>query len=289
MPARLIVNADDFGLTRGVNRAVGELYAAGVLTSTTLMANGAAFEDAVQVALAHPGLGVGCHVVLTDGIPVSAPETIPSLMGADGKSFRPTLIEFLRAPLLGRLKMDEVAREAEAQIEKLQRAGIRVTHVDTHKHTHLFPGIARTLLQVAEQCGVRAVRNPFEPEWSLRLGQGSRGRRMAVGAIGLLRPKFDALIRAGHVLTTDGTVAISATGELDAGTLRETLRGLPETGTYELCCHPGYNDGDLDRVTTRLRAHRDVERESLLAEVPKALGGVGAPGLISYGSLEAKS
>ncbi|WP_375508503.1 ChbG/HpnK family deacetylase, partial [uncultured Caballeronia sp.] len=80
-----------FGLTRGINRAIAELHAAGALTSATLMANGPAFDDAVAIAHAHPGLGVGCHVVLTDGTPVSHPHSIPSLMGADGKTLRETV------------------------------------------------------------------------------------------------------------------------------------------------------------------------------------------------------
>ena len=290
MPARLILNADDFGLTHGINRAVGELHSAGVLTSATLMANGGAFEDAVAVAHAHPGLGVGCHIVLTDGVPVSAPEHIRSLLGADGKSFRPSLPDFLMALFCGRINEDEVAREALAQVEKLQRACINVTHVDTHKHTNLFPAIARPLLQVAERCGVHAIRNPFEPAWSLALNQGSRPRQLAVGLIGRLRPRFEGQpqMRDGHVLTTGGTVAISATGQLDSAALGEILRALPPNGTYELCCHPGYNDIELDRVTTRLRAHRDVEREALLVEIPQILLGPDAPTLISYGSLSAQ-
>jgi hopanoid biosynthesis associated protein HpnK len=284
MPARLILNADDFGLTHGINRAIGELHSAGVLTSATLMANGAAFDDAVEVARTHPTLGVGCHIVLTDGTPVSPPGTIRSLLGPDGKSFHPSLAKFVQALLLGRINQDEVAREALAQIEKLQLAGIGITHLDTHKHTHLFPSIASTLLQVAERCGIRAIRNPFEPRWSLALNHSRRMRRLAVRLIGCLRPSFEAhaQIRNGRVLTTDGTVAISATGQLNATALGEILRALPSTGTYELCCHPGYNDGELDRVRTRLRSEREAERKALLSELPKILACSGAPALVHY-------
>jgi len=287
MPPRLILNADDFGLTHGINRAIAELHSAGVLTSTTLMASGPAFDDAVEIARAHPTLGVGCHIVLTDGTPVSPPGSIRSLIGDDGKNFRPSLVDFVQALLLGRINEDDVAREALAQIEKLQRAGINITHLDTHKHTHLFPSIARPLLQVAERNGIRAIRNPFEPGWSLVLDHGSRMRRLVVRLIGLLRPSFEAHSQIGNVrvLTTDGTTAISATGQLNAATLAEILRALPPTGTYEICCHPGYNDGDLDRVKTRLRAHRDIEREALLSEVPKLLTRPDAPTLLHYGNL----
>jgi hypothetical protein len=87
--------------------------------------------------------------------------------------------------------------------------------------------------------------------------------------------------------TTDGTIAISATGQLDSASLAQVLAAIPPHGTYELCCHPGYNDRDLDRVTTRLRAHRDVERAALLSEVPRALRRIDAPLLIHYGNLGA--
>ena len=289
MSCRLILNADDFGLTHGINRAIGELHATGVLTSATLMANGPAFADAASVARTHPALGVGCHIVLTDGVPVCPPESIPSLLGPDGKSFRPSLADFVRALLLGRIREVDIAREALAQIEKLQRAGISITHIDTHKHTHLFPRIARPILQVAERTSIGAIRNPFEPDWSLSLNHGSRLRRLAIGAAGRLRPAFEAALRLHHgrVLTTDGTIAISATGELNAASLAEVLRALPASGTYELCCHPGYNDQDLDQVTTRLRAHRNVEREALLSEIPRLLAQPKAPRLIHYGSLGA--
>ena len=162
MPARLIINADDFGLTRGVNRAVVELHQAGSLTSATLMATGAAFEDAVALTNANPALGVGCHITLTDGLPVSPPQSISTLLGPDGKRFRPSLVDFVQALVRGKISEEEVEREALAQVEKLRDAGIKVTHLDTHKHTHLFPAVTRPLLRVAERCGIGAIRNPFE-------------------------------------------------------------------------------------------------------------------------------
>jgi predicted glycoside hydrolase/deacetylase ChbG (UPF0249 family) len=291
MTAHLIINADDFGLTRGINRAIGELHSASVVSSTTLMACGAAFDDAVEVARAQPTLGVGCHVVLVDGVPISPPESIRSLIGADGRSFRPTLGSFVRAIFLGRIDEADVAREALAQVERLQRAGLTVSHLDTHKHVHLFPSIARPILQVADRCGIRAVRNPFEPRWSLALGLGSLTRRLEIRLLGALRSRFVSLpqIRDGRVRTTDGTAAISATGQLNSASLAEILRTLPADGTYEICCHPGYNDSDLDRVTTRLRETRNVEREALLHEVPQSLSRVNAPTLVSYASLAAET
>jgi predicted glycoside hydrolase/deacetylase ChbG (UPF0249 family) len=287
MPARLILNADDFGLTPGINRAIGELNSAGVLTSATLMASGPAFDDAVAVARAHPTLGVGCHIVLTDGVPLAPREHIPGLLSRDGKTLRRSLGDFIQALLRGKIKPAEIELEALFQIQKLQSAGIKITHLDTHKHTHLFPAVTQRLLALAESNRIPAIRNPFEPAWSLGLEHGSQLRRTAIKLIGRLRPRFEANLQRhqNRVLTTDGTVAISATGQLDATTLAQTLAALPDEGTYEFCCHPGYNDSDLDRVTTRLRAHRDTEREALLTEIPVLLAQSNAPKLVHYGSL----
>jgi len=289
MAARLILNADDFGLTRGINRAIAELHANGALTSATLMANGPAFEDAVAIARKRPTLGVGCHVVLTDGMPISHPADIPSLLGSDGKTFRSSLPDFMLAVWRGQIHEDDIIREASAQVQRIQRAGIDVTHLDTHKHTHMLPGVAKPLLYVAERCGIGAIRNPFEEPWSLRLGRGSLVRRMQVRLLHRLRKRFYALpqIRSGAVLTTDGTLGISATGKLDERTLRELLSAMPN-GLWEMVLHPGYNDPDLDEVHTRLRETREIERVALLSvfadsshNPPQPSG----PELISYGKL----
>jgi predicted glycoside hydrolase/deacetylase ChbG (UPF0249 family) len=287
MAARLIINADDFGLTPGVNRAIAELHQAGVLTSATLMATGAAFDNAVAVAHANPTLGVGCHITLTDGVPASDPKSIPTLLGPDGRTFRPSLVDFLQALLRGKINESDIQREALAQIQKLQFAGIAITHLDTHKHTHLFPAVLRPLLSLAERLSIPAIRQPFEQPWSLSLGHGGRLRRLQVKLLSSLKTKFEQQpqIRNHQVLTTDGTIGISATGNLYAETLREILQAMPSEGTFELCCHPGYNDSDLDHIATRLRTHRDIERSALLAEVPAIISQPNAPQLINYGDL----
>lgn len=267
MPARLIVNADDFGLTPGVNRAIAELHAAGAVTSATLMARGPAFNDAIRLAHAHPTLGIGCHIVLTDGVPVSAPEAIPTLLAEDGRHLRPVLRNFVLAVLRGRVKRDEIRHEAVAQIQTLQRAGIHVTHLDTHKHTHVLPQIAGPLLEAAEITGVHAIRNPFEAAWSLRFGYSRPFRLMAVVLTRLLQRRFlnQEAFRNGHIVTTRGTIGISATGRLDEPILRKILTALSERdGTWELVCHPGYNDQDLQSVRTRLLETREIERKALL-------------------------
>ena len=272
MTSRLIVNADDFGLTHGINRAIAELYRAGALSSTTLMANGEAFADAVALARELPDLGVGCHVVLTDGRPLSNPEEIPSLLGPDRQFLRPSLAAFARSALLGSLNEAEIEREAGAQVLRLLESGIRLTHLDSHKHTHMFPVVLRALLRVADRFSISAVRNPFEQRWSLHLGRGRALRRLQIRLLGLLEPSFHAQLRRydGRIKTTRGAIGVSATGDLDEATLASLLKRLP-SGTWEFVCHPGFCDDDLARTTTRLRRERDVERDALLQTIPRSI------------------
>lgn len=287
MASRLIINADDFGLTLGVNRAIAELHQAHVLTSATLMATGAAFDDAAAIARDNPSLGVGCHVVLTDGDPVSPPDSIPSLLGEDGRSFRRSLLDFMQALMRGAIREEEIEREALAQVQRLQQCGIAVTHLDTHKHTHLFPAVARPLLRVAQRCSIGAVRNPFEPAWSSRLAPNSFVRRLQFHILSILgKRSFESLpqLRDGHVRTPDGTIGVSATGQLDTSSLHKILHAMPE-GTWELVCHPGYNDAALSAIATRLRATREIEREALLQEIPQAIRTVSGLELIHYGEI----
>jgi chitin disaccharide deacetylase len=270
--SNLIVNADDFGLTPGVNRSIAELHRARALSSATLMATGAFFDDAVALARANPGLEVGCHVLLVDGIPALPPEQIPTLC-PDGKSFRPTLTAFVRDLFSFRIRASEITAEACGQIRRLQRAGLDVSHIDTHKHTHLFSGILRPLLDAALACGVPAIRNPFEPAWSLRATQGSsRLRRVAVAALQSWHRNFQRAVQASGLATTTGTIGVLATGGTGVeNTLRSLLAALPQTAataTWELVCHPGYPDAHLDRVRTRLRASRAQEHHALLELIP---------------------
>lgn len=261
---RLIVNADDFGLTSGVNRAIIELHKAGVVTSATLMARAAATDEAIELALANPTLGVGCHVVLTDGEPILPPKQIPSLVERSGSLYA-SLSAFHAHLLTGRMRAAEIEAEAAAQIGFLRQRGVHLTHIDTHKHTHIFPQVLRPVLRAARASGIGAVRNSFEPEWALRASHWAPWLRLVqVSAMRWLEPVCRRIIAEEGFVTTGGTIAVAGTGALDASTLRSLLKQMP-AGTWELVTHPGYNDADLERIPTRLRASRDVERAALPA------------------------
>jgi len=270
---RLIVNADDFGLTAGVNRAIIEGNHSGIVTSATLMANAKATDAAIDLARTQPSLKTGCHVVLIDGVPLAS--NLPSLTDGSPR-FRSSLKQFALAATRGQIAADEIQREVETQIRKLQSCGVTITHVDSHKHTHMFPCVLRPMLRAAKACGIRAVRNPFEPlkSWPAGMVLGSPGlwlRLAGVMGFQIFAAEFRRALKEEGMVSTDGTVGIAVTGMLDQKRLLRILEALPE-GTWELVCHPGYSDPDLQAAGTRLTQSREVELSALTsAETKKAL------------------
>jgi predicted glycoside hydrolase/deacetylase ChbG (UPF0249 family) len=268
----LIINADDFGLTYGVNRAVLEAHNHGTVTSTTVMANGLAFEDAVQRAKPALQLSVGCHVLLVDGVPVlggANTRTLSDKESPDGRFYQ-SLNHFALRAVSGRIEQDEIEAEATAQIRKLQAAGIAVSHFDTHKHTHMFPAVLRPLLRAARACGITAVRNPFGPlHFSIAAKRPGLWTRFSqVTVLTGLGNAFRKSVNQAGMRMPDGTVGVVATGALDLRLFEGIVESLPE-GTWELVCHPGYNDVDLARIRTRLHEARAVELRLLTS--PEAL------------------
>lgn len=284
---RLIINADDFGFTSGVNRAIVKAHTDGVVTSTTLMANGPAFSEVPQIAKNLTGLSVGCHVVLIDGEPVLPSEKVPSL--TESGRFRDGLKGFAARAVTWRLDAAQITAEAIAQIRKIQFAGLSISHFDTHKHTHLFPQVLRPLLRAAADCGVRAVRNPFGPRFPLRSAQllarpNLWTRYAEVRILRTFAAKFRESVQREGFVTPDGTLGIEVTGTLDETLFTAIATSIPE-GTWEFVCHPGYNDSDLQSAKTRLRESREVELRVLT--LPAARGILEQQGvqLISYHDL----
>jgi predicted glycoside hydrolase/deacetylase ChbG (UPF0249 family) len=245
---RLIVNADDFGFTPDVNRGIVDAHRGGILTATTLMANGAAFDDAVRLARDTPSLDVGCHLVLISGrslLPPYAP--LPA-----------SVPELLRALAARRIRVyDELA----AQVRKILAAGIRPTHLDTHKHTHLAPPVLDAVARVAAEFDILWVRRPFE--------------------IPMLRGRFHRVLARHGCRTTNHFAGFRMTGKFRAPQLVQLIRELPE-GLTEFMCHPGYCGDDLRHARTRLKESRERELEALLdSGVRAALADAGVE-LVNY-------
>ena len=247
-----------------MNRAIVEGNRSGIITSATLMANAQASAEAVELAKAQPSLKTGCHVVLIDGVPLAA--NLPSLTNGSSR-FRSSLKQFAMAAVRKQIAAEEIEREVTAQVRKIQATGIALTHVDSHKHTHMFPHVLRPVLRAARACGIRAVRNPFEPVRSrpFSMVAGTPGlwlRSAGVMVFQVFASEFRRAIQEEGMVSTDGTVGIAVTGKLDQQMLLRMLNVLPE-GTWELVCHPGYSDADLKAAGTRLTRSREIELAAL--------------------------
>lgn len=275
---QLIVNADDFGLTLGVNRAIAEAHRDGIVSSATLMANGAAFEDAVAAARSLPRLSVGCHVVLVDGSPVAPPtglDTLLAIRSAEPNKFFTSISAFAARATLGGFDREQLVEEIVAQIRKIQAAGIAVSHLDSHKHTHIFPEILTAMLRAARICGVRAIRSPFVPLQAV-WAQQFAGKRTLLKRYGQVRVlnafagHFRRLTERAGLRAPDGIIGVIETGELDGALLRQALTSLPE-GTWELVSHPGYADQELRAIRTRLIESRERERDLLTSPALREL------------------
>lgn len=261
----LIVNADDFGWTDGVNRGILEAFQNGIVTSTSLLANGAAFAGAVEAARSAPGRGVGVHLNLSDGPPVADREAVISLLNDEGKFTGGPESLLLRRARRG-LVLAEVEQEWDAQIQKVRDAGIAPTHLDGHKHVHMLPGLFEIALRLAKKHNIGAIRVSLEAS-SLRaaLACGSQQNSAVVMKQGvqarglklLARHAREQAQRAG-ISTADYFCGIAQTGELTREGLAQFLKILPE-GTTELMCHPGYADAALQKSPTRLQKSRQTE------------------------------
>jgi chitin disaccharide deacetylase len=289
---KLIVNADDFGLTEGVNRAIRDAHIHGILTSTTLMANGNAFHPAVSLAQSIPGLGVGVHLNLTQGFSVSTANQIPNLVNQDGLFIR-NAGRLAQALFLGQVRKSEVEQELSAQIEKVLGTGILPTHLDGHKHFHLWPSLFLLVVRLARQYNIPAVRLVSSP-LSLRSKSLVKTpahplkihKQQAIGISLSLVSGIDRwLSRRAGILSTDRFWGVAETGFLNDISLQKILENLTP-GTHELMCHPGYLDDSLKAIPTRLLIEREVELQALTQ--PGLREGLSARGiqLIHYGNLE---
>ena len=288
---RLIVNADDFGLTRGVNEGIARAFREGILTSTTLMASGPAFEDAVEQARANPRLGVGCHLVLVGGRAVAGPKQARSLVDANGMLPR-SLLALVTRLACGMVEPKDIESEFRAQIGRVRAAGIEPTHLDTHKHTHSHPKVMEALARVAKEFGITRVRKPFE---SLRNvlgiprrggnGQVSAKRRATMAAARTGAPRFRRIITRYGLRTPDYFFGLGLTGRLASPGVLRVLNALPE-GTSELMCHPGVCDDELERTETRLKHQREVELAGLLDPAVRNAAQRQGIELVSYRALD---
>jgi chitin disaccharide deacetylase len=261
---RLVINADDLGLTVGVNDGIFDAHDHGILTSASLFAGAPATSDAIRRARSRPSLGVGVHLALVDGTPTLSPHRIPTLVEGDGR-FRRSWKPFIVACLRGKVSLAEVELELTAQVERLRSEGIRLTHLDAHKHVHAYPPVFAIVARLAGRFGIPVVRVPYE-RWAPIRGDaetsGTRRLQMLLNAAMLPWARRDYRIAGAYDVRTPNFVGRIHTGVLSPAALAGVVRAL-QPGVTELMVHPGYADDELERTGTRLLASRQKELDLL--------------------------
>ena len=265
---RLIVNADDFGLHAAVNRGILTAHTEGIVSSTSLMAGGAAFDDAVRIARHCPQLGVGVHLTLVGARPVLPVAEVSSLLDESG-DFYGSYPLFIKRFLRGKIRLAEVERELAAQIDRVRMAGIQPSHLDSHQHLHVLPGIGGLVLDLARRFSIRAIRIPAEPVAFIGATPATVGRLVGRGGLTMLANLFRQHAAAAGIRTSDHFFGMLAGGQLTEPAILAILRRLPP-GDSELMTHPGFADESLADAF-RWDYQWDAERQALTAPAVRAL------------------
>ena len=215
------------------------------------MANGAAFDHAVTLALENPSLDVGCHLVLIGGRSLlephdPLPESVP---------------ELLVAILAGNLRVKD---ELRAQVNRILSAGIKPSHIDTHKHTHLAPPVLDAVAEIAQEFGIVWVRRPFDLPLTAARGAAPLLKRLTTDSLELFRGRFHRVLTDHNCRMTDHFAGFQLTGRFRTAELVRLIHELPE-GTTEFMCHPGRCGEELRNAKTRLKESRADELAALLA------------------------
>ena len=264
---QLIVNADDLGLTPGANRGILRAFQDGIVTSASLLVTGSAFEEAVALARQNLELDVGLHLTLVEERAVLSRDALPTLVDESGRLPR-TSGEFLRRALLARISWDEVEREIAAQIARFQNTGLRLSHLDSHQHLHMFPPvfqIVRRLTRGMDSVWIRNSAGSWRKSPSVRMGRW-------VQRLGLNLICLSARRLHGPPLPQmpDGMYGFEVSGCLTRRALEQILRKIPD-GLYELICHPGEDDAETRRQYSHWGYRWAEELEALTAPETRAV------------------
>lgn len=244
---RLIINADDLGLSEGVNRGILECAEFGVVTSASMLVNMPGWGDAVsRVDAMRTDMGVGLHFNIVAGDPLTSAQTISS--PETGRFY--SLPQLTTRVLMGLISLKDVRRELAAQIEKLRSTGIRITHVDSHRHVHALPGIGSVVADAARSFGIRITRRPLEPLGiNVSCAQATL-RKLAIGLSWYLTSEMHRSAlrdpQSGHARhDVDHFLGVSLDGGRRFAQRLDSMIDRIPVGTTELMVHPGYNDDTL--------------------------------------------
>jgi hopanoid biosynthesis associated protein HpnK len=284
-PAGVIINADDFGLCAAVNQGVVQAFDHGVVTSVSILPTGEAFAQAAELARSRPSLDLGVHLALTQTRPLSPPEAVPSLVNSRGE-FAPSWPAFVARYLRGGVRRDEIEAELRAQIERSYQAGLSVSHLDSHQHLHVLPGILPLVTKLAAEYGIGALRYPCQRRRWAAIGGPGRLRRQVEGrALAAVCRLGATRLRSNGLLLTDDFRGFGEAGAWDRESLSRAVASL-DAGLTEICCHPGADDRIAHRFPWGYRWEQELAALTSL-EVATAVAASGVT-LTSFRDLLAR-
>ena len=231
----MIVTADDFGLAREINEAVEAAHRNGILTAASLMVGAPATEDAVARARRLPSLGIGLHIVLIDGYPVLPPSDLPAFVDGSGR-FRNDMAAASIRIFFDAAARRQLAREISAQFEAFAATGLRLDHVDCHKHWHLHPTIGRLVIEIGQRYGMKALRVPSEPLPVLRLVEKQSSSMQSI-VTALCAARLRARVRRHRLKSSDRVFGLAWSGAMTEPRIAGLLAHLPD-GLTEIYTHP---------------------------------------------------
>lgn len=270
---QLIVNADDFGLHPLINAGIIKGHQEGFITSTSLMPSAPCWQEAVRLAKENPRLGIGVHLTLVGGVPSVLPkEKVSSLLDDDGL-FLPDYVAFAKRYYSGAVRRSELEAELRAQLERALSCGVNITHIDSHQHTHVLPGINSLVLKLSNEYNIIRVRIPKEGYFFTGGFQTGVGR--LIGRSGLSFCADMAALRADSLglRHPQHFYGMLAGGHLNAQLIANILRQLPE-GVSEIMTHPGLDSVALGEAFSwqyhwreELDAYLNAGNKALLKEL----------------------
>ena len=278
---QLIVNADDFGLHTLINQGIIKGHREGFITSTSIMPSAAAFDEAVELAQANSNLGIGIHLTLVGGVqPVLPKDKIASLVDAEGR-FLPDYVAFAKRFYTGGVKSSELEAELRAQIEKALASNLNITHIDSHQHTHVLPGINGLVRKLCNEYNIKRERIP--KEGYTFSGGFAAGLGRKIGRAGLSFCADLAALGANKdgIKHPDYFFGMLAGGHLKAELVGNIIRVLPE-GVSEIMTHPGLETASLAKLydwhytwETELASYLSEENKELLKKCNVQLANIG--------------
>lgn len=246
--SKLIVNADDFGLHSAVNAGIIDGHRRGIITSTSLMAGGEAFIEAVSMAKQNPKLGIGIHITLVGGVkPVCDPSEVSSLLTPEGV-FPENYVEFIKRIYSGKINYSELRKEIHGQIAQIMDTGLRVTHIDGHQHMHVLPTVLPIVIEQAKSFGIHAIRIPDESTGFMNY-MYSPIRFLGKVSLSTVAANARPIIRNNCMTTTQYFWGMVNGGHINQKSLMGILKAVNKhSGTHELMVHPGSNSSILSKL-----------------------------------------